>query len=227
MVSFEFDSSILLSGNAEAPATGLPPEWAGIWECWSDGNEGDPYNGNAQLSEQFGAMQEGYMILTPNSLGFWFDIDVVMRDMIENADEWYSFNGFSSAAEYIEYYRMHYLQFMANFSIIEINDNGDGSYDALTLSRDALWSELNNDDTYVYRKLRFMRGEGEYSDELWIVFCVLSGDGEEVDLWDTRTEDINIARAGTNFIYDRENWENCINYTATETNITLFVARLR
>lgn len=226
LVSFEFDSSILFHGSALKPAAGLPPEWTGIWECWSDGSEGAPFNGNAQLSEQFGTMQEGYMVLTPYSIAFWFDIEEEMKWFIEHAPlaEYPTPEGYTNPQEYIEGWRNQRLQLMANFSIIEVTDNGDGSYDVLTLSRDVVWSELNNEDTYVYRKLRFMRGEGDYSNELWIVFCILGGDGEEVNFWDTRTEDINAARTADNFIYDRENWGN---NEAAEANITLFVARPR
>ena len=219
LVSFELDSSILFSGTAQTPATGLPAEWVGIWECWSDGSEGAPFNGNAQLAEQWRTMQEGYLVVTPYSLGFWFDIDEVMRDIIEYADTNYQTYGYSTVDEYIEYFRMNYLQCMADFSVVEVEKIDDSTYDVITLNKLYGWGD--EDDEYVYRKLRFMQGDGEYSDELWIVFCTF----DDEDPWSTYTSDAEEARAGDNFSYDRENWGDYVTYTAEETNYTLFVAK--
>ena len=128
-------------------------------------------------------------------------------------------------------------ELMTEISILEAVEYSDGSYDVLTHSWDSLWSELNSEDTYVYRKLRFMEGTTGYKDELWIIMCIFDPD----DPWSTTTEDLNVAKAGDNFVFNREEWNDNMDWMEfyndlrekygygkdwyPATNYTLFVSK--
>jgi hypothetical protein len=197
-VTFEFDPSLLVSGTAAASAPGLPAEWTGMWQCW-----GDDFEGNAQLTEQFGAAQDGHMILTPHGINFWHDLEALIDDLDEGIAD-------SKAAgldppsgtweEFRESFVSGWTILMASFSVLEVEDKGNGIYDVLV---------LDSISESEYRKLRFQKGTGSYSNELWIIFCSFGDGGDE---WDTYTDDIDTARAGNNFAVNRADWDGGDNF---------------
>jgi len=209
LVMFEFDPSLLVNqAVTEQPAPGLPEKWAGIWECW-----GDDFPANAQLAEQWRTSQSGYMILTPHSIGFWFDIEEWIADLDASIESLKSVDlgpePWSSWEEYRESFITGWYRLLASYSVLEVIPNSDGSFDVIVLDANRDWSigEVNGDR---YRKLRFQGGTGNYNNELWITFCTFDPD----DPWSTYTDDITTARAGDDFRFDRDEWGgSAVNYT--------------
>jgi hypothetical protein len=211
IVFFEFDSSILISGNAQTSAPGLPADWMGKWRPFQESIR----DYNAQQAEQWDV--EGEMILSPHSIAFWFDVMDRMEYVeyeVENAKP-FSGTGWDTEA----YCRQELMieqvyNRQSAFSIFEIEKktvSGNEVYDVLasktTMVRvDDTPGTFKTESNYI--KLRFQEGATGYEDELWITFCTF-GDGE----WDTKTDDITKARAGDNFDVDRDEWENYSNYT--------------
>jgi hypothetical protein len=201
VITFQFDSSVWISGTAQSSATSLPEKWTGKWRPFQD-----PIGiNNSQLVEQWGVMHDSEMVLSPHSISFWFDV-AERIDAVDYFMEGRTFSGVDGDTEANERKEQMFEQVynrQSAFSIFEITANGS-AYDVLasrtvTVRDDYDRSKFNTEIEYI--KLRFQDGAAGYTSELWITFCTFGG-GES----DTKTGNIATARSANNFDIDRTKW---------------------
>jgi hypothetical protein len=208
-----------VDGNAQTAPLSLPDKWSGKWQPFV---EDITQQGNAQLTEQWGVIQESEMILSPHSIAFWFDLfhdpiefepglftdpgvlhrDGYVEQQIKNSS--YTGIGWDTAA----YHRQELMveqvyNRQSAFSILEISNGTNGSYDVL-----ASQTKMVRDDdkpgvfnTEInYFKFNMRDGTAGYTNEVWITFYY--GDSE----WDTSSDDITVIKSASNLDINRDRW---------------------
>jgi len=231
-LDFNINKSLSIMGTAEPEAQGLPEEFCGRW-VWAKAQ-------NAQLCEQWGTMQSytgyedadgnpiitGYMAIAPNSMSFWFDEEEIVKLWEHIAEEQIK-DGWLEPEDKAEYITSNIendteiaRKRSGVYTILEVKDNKDGTYETIVQYLDPENDpDLNPDlDPSLdippcYRKVLFQK----VGSELRIVL-VSSGPDEYYgpddppNNWFPNAEDIEEAR-GFDFVYDdREDWEEGKNY---------------